>query len=613
MRFCVFLAITLATWGQTINTVVNSTGNPDANVVIGGSDYFGNVLVGLPNGVFLLSPTGQMTPFPARSANQPSMQSILLGPDGALYGFTFSGFAKRSMDGTLTYYTKLLFNDMTTLDGQPIPSDRIWLRAAGPDGSMYLYNQINVTRLYRVRPGGKLEIVAGNGRRGRPVEGAALSSPLPMTTPSICVGQDGRVFLAYTNATDSVPTEFDFITKSPQVWVVEPNGQLRAFAGTARFGFSGDGGPARAADLYGASSCAVDTAGNVFISEGAGTTEQYGKRIRRVNRQGIISTVAGGASLGFSPNGTPAASSLLMNPSQLTVDREGNLYFYTEQQDRPEAFRYGYIRRIGFGSPTAVSGPSLAGITATASPIAPAARSTLQVARNSFVSLYGTQLASKQLDWSASIQGKQLPTSIDGVSVSIGGNPAAVHFVSGGQVNVLIPADQTLGSQMITLTASNGVQTYLPIQVVDVMPTLFALGADASRTGAIFDAVTYQSALPEGTIAGVASKAPEAGAFLVMYASGLGTTRPAAPPRESIPSALALAAPEGMKLNITKLGASTPVSLPVLYGGLVFAGVYQLNTQLPVSLEAGEYELTLSIGTVASPVKYRLTVRSSGN
>ena len=92
-------------------------------------------------------------------------------------------------------------------------------------------------------------------------------------------------------------------------------------AGTGTFGYSGDGGPATEARLRGPRSIAVDASGNIYV----GDTESH--CIRKVNPSGIITTVAGTGTFGYSGDGGPAVQARLRNPWGIGVDASGKLYF----------------------------------------------------------------------------------------------------------------------------------------------------------------------------------------------------------------------------------------------------------------------------------------------
>jgi sugar lactone lactonase YvrE len=101
---------------------------------------------------------------------------------------------------------------------------------------------------------------------------------------------------------------------------VDPNGVITTIAGNGTSGFSGDGGPATQAQINVASGLAVDTAGNLYIAD------QYNHRIRKVSPNGNIATVAGNGTFGFSGDDGPATSASLAFPRGVAVDTAGNLF-----------------------------------------------------------------------------------------------------------------------------------------------------------------------------------------------------------------------------------------------------------------------------------------------
>ena len=109
---------------------------------------------------------------------------------------------------------------------------------------------------------------------------------------------------------------------SPQILRVDVSGILTVAAGQPQSGFSGDGGPATEAELHNASAIAVGPDGNLFISDSGN------HRVRMVDTDGIITTVAGTGEQGFSGDGGPATQASLNNPLGLVVDGQGNLYMW---------------------------------------------------------------------------------------------------------------------------------------------------------------------------------------------------------------------------------------------------------------------------------------------
>jgi sugar lactone lactonase YvrE len=101
---------------------------------------------------------------------------------------------------------------------------------------------------------------------------------------------------------------------------VNSAGTITTVAGTGEPGFSGDGGPATKAQLDVPFAVAVDREGNLYI------TDENNYRIRKVDKDGIITTFAGTGAGGYSGDGGPATSAQLRDPGGLAFDAQGNLY-----------------------------------------------------------------------------------------------------------------------------------------------------------------------------------------------------------------------------------------------------------------------------------------------
>ena len=129
--------------------------------------------------------------------------------------------------------------------------------------------------------------------------------------------------------------------------------------------FWGDGGPAREAALSAPNGIAVDSAGNIYIAD------SQNHRIRRIDPAGIITTVAGTGSPGYSGDDGPASEAMLWKPEGVALDHAGNLYIADEANDR--------IRRVdaATGIITTVAGRGRSSPTADIADGGPAVEAAL--------------------------------------------------------------------------------------------------------------------------------------------------------------------------------------------------------------------------------------------
>jgi len=171
--------------------------------------------------------------------------------------------------------------------------------------------------------------------------GGGLPVNIPGTSPSlgpqmpqyVAADPAGNVFFVYQN----IVLRLDAVT-----------GILSLAAGNGTPGFSGDNGPAASAQLLNPQGLALDSAGNLYIADTSNN------RVRKVSN-GVITTVAGNGTPGFSGDNGPATSAQLHGPYGVALDPAGNLYITDLGNDR--------IRKVSNGVITTVAGNGTQGLS----------------------------------------------------------------------------------------------------------------------------------------------------------------------------------------------------------------------------------------------------------
>lgn len=206
------------------------------------------------------------------------------------------------------------------------------------------------------------------------------------------------------------------------------------------------------------------------------------------------------------------------------------------------------------------------------------------VVPGSWVSITGANLSDVTRLWTSSdFSGTNLPTDLSGVEVTIGGQPAAVYYISPTQINIQAPAGIS-GDVAIQVIRKGVASSTLTATVIPNAPGLFAYTAG----GKTYPAAVFLS----GTIVGDPAATPgtqeaHAGDSIELYATGLVAS----------PAGTIIAAPIPVQDKVTVLIGDTPAT--VQYAGLVAVGEFQLNIVVP-SLPAGEYPITVQIAGKSS-------------
>ncbi len=149
--------------------------------------------------------------------------------------------------------------------------------------------------------------IAGNGTQGYSGDGGSAISAKLDHPEGVAIDVAGNLYIADLS--------------NHVIRKVNTSGIISTFAGTGTAGYSGDGGPATSAKLFSPRGVAIDAAGNLYIAE------LINHVIRKINTSGIISTFAGTSTAGYSGDGGPATSAKLYLPASVAIDAIGNIYF----------------------------------------------------------------------------------------------------------------------------------------------------------------------------------------------------------------------------------------------------------------------------------------------
>ena len=244
--------------------------------------------------------------------------AALAGPAGVAVDSAGNVYIATYADNRIRKITASSSNNISTFagnsgygfagDGGPATSSQLSApRGIGLDSSGNLYLADRWNNRIRKIAGGNITTIAGNGQMSFGGDFGAATSAQLSAPDGVAVDNAGNIYIS------------DFLNN--RVRMVTPSGVISTYAGNGNSGFSGDGGPATSAQLSQPAGLAVDAAGNLYIADSNNSA------VRKVTPSGIISTVAGtGGSQGYSGDGAAATAAKMMAPMGVAVDPAGNLY-----------------------------------------------------------------------------------------------------------------------------------------------------------------------------------------------------------------------------------------------------------------------------------------------
>jgi uncharacterized protein (TIGR03437 family) len=217
-------------------------------------------------------------------------------------------------------------------------------------------------------------------------------------------------------------------------------------------------------------------------------------------------------------------------------------------------------------------------------------------APGTWVEIYGSNLAAGTVTWTgADFSGNMAPTTLGGVQVTVGGQPAFIDFVSPGQVNAQLPTNLGPGSWKLIVTSGSlvGMPANVTVNATEpglLAPPSFLVGGAQYAVAQLPDG-TY--VLPAGAVAGVSSRPAKPGEEIVIYGIGFGAVVPNTPAGEIAPASSQLVG------SLQVLFGKTPAQ--VKYAGLApgLVGLYQFNIVVPPVADNALEPLEFTLGGVA--------------
>ena len=492
---------------------------------------------------------------PAISAGLNAPTGLAVDPAGNLHiADTYNDRVRRvEPSGTIITFAGTGTDSGYGGEGDPatlVPLDAPQGVAADTAGDVYVADT-NHDRVLQVDTAGNVHTVAGTGSPG------ALYGPTGLALDSA-----GNLYIADTQNHRIVMRTAASVTS--------------VIAGTGTGGFSGDGGPATAAQLSYPSAVAVDSSGNLYIADTGNN------RVRMVTTDGNIQTIAGTGDASYNGDNGSAVSIAIYSPSGLAVDSQGNVWVADTGNNRV---------RLLAATQTVITQPQL--IT-----VAVANAASLQpgpLAPGEIFSIFGPGIGPATAAIGSFDSTGQLSTTLGGVQVFFNQKPAPLFYAQAQQINAQVPYEMAgLGTAQLQVVYQGVTLASQAVTLTDANPALFTLNYGTGNAVAVNQ---------DGTINSDAHPAPR-GSVVVLYATGEGQTSPA---------------------GVTGMGAQVPYPQPVLPVTLMIAGVnatiafageapgfvglMQINAQIPSGFfPTGGLPIVLSVGPYQSPGNVTIAV-----
>lgn len=501
--------------------------------------------------------------------------------------------------------------------------------AVDSSGALYITDTMNHV-IRKVVVGGNITLFAGQ----RGVSGFLEKN----SKGEYLQAKDAQLNAPTGIAIDSSGNIYFCDTRNHRVRKIGADGKIQTIAGTGEKGETGDGGKAVEAKLNSPTGVAVDAAGNVYIAD------QMNHRIRKVDKDGIIATVAGTGLPGYSGNGGLATRAQLFYPCCIALDKQGNLFIADRTNNRVRRVdaRTGTISlaagtgrfgddfdgraaeqarlrfpmglaadpqgRVYFSDNANSRVKLLTPVSqnpteAAAEP--PAIRvdggvatdtafgASVAIAPGAWIEIYGSRFSPVEREWASEdfIEGRA-PVSLEGAQVWINGQPAPVAYVSPNMIRALAPLELDGSTANIVVETPAGRSRAYTAKVDPAAAGVHA-PARLRLAGKQFAAALVEGAdayaLPEGALEEAASRPARPGEVLVLYGTGFGPVTPHVSTGETPGEQTRLAWP----VEVSVGGMPAEILAAGLAPGKV--GLYELRVVVPPLAESGPAPLEIRL------------------
>ena len=517
-------------------------------------------------------------------------------------------------------------------DGGPATAAELSLPSAiavDSVGSLYIADSNNSV-VRKVDTNGTITTVAGNGVSGYSGDGGSATSAQFSSPLGVAVDSAGDLYIADAG--------------NNRIRMVNPAGVIDTVAGNSdvNWYYAGDGGVPTNATLSYPTGLFLDSSGNLYIADqfynevrvlipsglqpiftvqsahtGKFVTGQSGSYAVTISNAAYAGSTSGpvtftasvptgmtvtslsGAGWNCSANQCTRSDALVGGASYPPVTVAVAITATAGNQATPQfSVSGGGGIAAGVGDFTVIApAPSIAAVLNAAS-FQPG------IEDGSWVSIFGTNLSNSTRAWhSSDFVAGSLPTTLDGVSVTIAGLPAALSYISPTQLNVQVPLTGQTGPVSVVVTNNTVVSPAAFATISPEAPGVFTFGPGGNKYAAavvLNNDGTYDYLGPAGLFGSATTTRPaRPGDVLELYATGLGATNPSVPPGTLFSGAAPLVGSATVMIG----GASAQP----IWAGLVEPGLYQLNVTVP-NVPTGDQPLLVEVDGATSQPDVFVTV-----